>query len=416
MASEATTRELSDLAKITSGKRPPSAFKTASISAKIPVVGGGGISGFTERPLFSKTVLITGRVGTLGKLFRIDGPVWPSDNALVVIADEDEIDPNFLQYALQAVIHHAVGMNRGAANPLVTQTDLGRLPISVLPRSEQEKVAYLLRLIDDRIDLLHQTNTTLEAIAQALFKSWFVDFDPVRAKAEGREPEGMDSAIAALFPSELEESRTGSIPKGWRTGTLADMSRLNASKWTARKHPPTVKYIDLSGVYCNRIDQPMEFSFDEAPSRARQQLREGDTIIGTVRPGNRAFAYIHGPDTNLTGSTGFAVLSPNAPNQSSYIYLAATRNDAIDRLANLADGGAYPAVRPSVVADTPCVIPHDSVLTAFAGSTTPLLEKIARNRYLACTLADLRDTLLPHLISGTLHLPDTQELLEEVAS
>lgn len=287
-----------------------------------------------------------------------------------------------------------------------------------LPAATPEvlSLVQLLESIEERITFLGRINTTLEDIAQALFKSWFVDFDPVRVKTEGREPEGMDADTAALFPSEFEGSELGPIPKGWRTGMLADVSSLNASKWTARKHPPTVRYIDLSGVHSNRIDQPMEFSFDEAPSRARQHLREGDTIIGTVRPGNRAFAYIHEPDANLTGSTGFAVLSPKAPHLSSFVYLAATRDDAIDRLANLADGGAYPAVRPSVVADTPCVIPHDDVFTAFAGITTPLLVRIAQNSFVARTLADLRDTLLPRLISGKLRLPDAQELLEEVAS
>lgn len=229
-----------------------------------------------------------------------------------------------------------------------------------------------------------------------------MDFDPVRAKAESREPEGMDAATAALFPSEFEDIKLGSIPKGWRNATLAELSDLNAVKWTARKHPSVVQYIDLSGVHENRLDKPIEINFADAPSRARQHLREGDTIVGTVRPGNRAFAYIHEPESSLTGSTGFAVLSPKSPHVSSYVYLAATQNDAIDRLANLADGGAYPAVRPSVVADMPCVIPSDDVIHAFARVSKPLLEKIAQNNAVASMYADLRDTLLPRLISGKL--------------
>lgn len=280
----------------------------------------------------------------------------------------------------------------------------------VLPKPAEEVLwlVELLETIEKRIALLETTSSDLEAIAQALFKSWFVDFDPVRANAEGREPEGMDATTAALFPSEFEDSELGSIPKGWKSGTVADLSDVNASKWTSRKHPPTIKYIDLGGVYSNRIDPPTEYSFEEAPSRARQNLRDGDTIIGTVRPGNRAFAYIHEPDANLTGSTGFAVLTPSSPDLSSFIYLATTREEAIQRLANLADGAAYPAVRPGVVADTPCVIPNDDVLAAFSKITTPLLERIANNSATMRTLSELRDTLLPRLISGKLRLPETE--------
>lgn len=283
-----------------------------------------------------------------------------------------------------------------------------------VPAREVLSLVQLLESIEKRITLLGQTNATLEAIAQALFKSWFVDFDPVRAKAEGREPEGIDAAIAALFPSEFDDSELGPIPKGWRVQTLAELSDINASKWTARRHPEQVKYVDLSGVHQNRIEQVTEFGFDEAPSRARHHLRDGDTIIGTVRPGNRAFAYISAPEINLTGSTGFAVLSPKAQKLSSLIYLAATNDGSIERLANLADGGAYPAVRPSVVAETPCVIGPDEIVSRFSELTKPMLEVIGRNSSCATTLGVIRDTLLPRLISGKLRLPEAERETEAV--
>ena len=330
--------------------------------------------------------------------------------------DREKADPAFVTY----FFHSPEGRHKLLANasqvgvPSISRpsSNLKQIELALPSLREQYAIVDVLGLIEDRIDNLRQTNATLEATAQALFKSWFVDFDPVRAKAEGREPEGMDAATAALFPSEFEDSELGPIPRGWRSGVLADLSNLNASKWTARKHPSTVKYIDLSGVHSNRIDHPTEFSFEEAPSRARQHLREGDTIIGTVRPGNRAFAYIHDPEANFTGSTGFAVLSPKAPHRSSFVYLAATCDDTIARLANLADGAAYPAVRPDVVTDTPCVIPNEDILGVFAGMATPLLERIAINSSAARTLAKLRDTLLPRLISGKLRLPEAQREVE----
>ena len=262
---------------------------------------------------------------------------------------------------------------------------LARLTIVLPPFDEQEDIGQTLGTLDDRIDNLRQTNATLEAIATALFKSWFVDFDGVP-------------------PEDMQESELGLIPKGWRVGTLVDLCEVNTAKWTDKNHPPTVGYIDLSGVSSNRIEAITEYAFDEAPSRARMHLREGDTIVGMVRPGNRAFAYIHVPDASLTGSTGFAVLSPKRPHYASFIYLAVTRDEAIERLANLADGAAYPAVRPNVVAETPCVIAPDEVIAKFSAVTKPMLERIEPNSQQAATLAAVRDTLLPRLISGRLRI------------
>lgn len=130
MAGEWSAVELANVATIGSGKRPIRVSKKPSDPYLIPVVGGGGISGYTDSALFDGNILITGRVGTLGKLFAPDEPCWPSDNALVIRAKGGEIDFRFLRYALQSVISKTVGMNRGAANPLVTQGDLGRLQIS----------------------------------------------------------------------------------------------------------------------------------------------------------------------------------------------------------------------------------------------------------------------------------------------
>lgn len=262
--------------------------------------------------------------------------------------------------------------------------------------------------IDDRIALLRETNATLESIAQALFKSWFVDFEPVRAKMEGRIPEGMDEATAALFPDALKESELGLVPSGWRVGTLADLSLLNPESWSTKKHPDIIAYVDLANAKENEISAVIDYEFDEAPSRARRVLRNGDTIIGTVRPGNRSFAYIYAPPSNLTGSTGFAVLRPSAIENTEFVYLAATQNSSIEHLTHVADGGAYPAVRPDVVSALRCVVPSSSLLTAFHGFTAPLLQGACENQQRMRTLADMRDAMLPRLISGQLRLPNLE--------
>jgi len=316
------------------------------------------------------------------------------------------LDSTYLLYLLQTEEMQEQLKSRATGTTVlgIKQSELRKLTVALVPFEQQKSVAAALKALDDRITLLRETNATLEAIAQALFKSWFVDFDPVRAKMEGRAPEGMDEATAALFPDGLEESALGLVPRGWRVGTLADLSDLNPESWNAKNHPDTVAYIDLANAKDNEIASVTDFVFDDAPSRARRVLRDGDTIVGTVRPGNRSFAFIRAPASNLTASTGFAVLRPTAVENTEFVYLAATQDTSIEHLAHVADGGAYPAVRPDVVSGLQSVLPNEFILVAFHDVAAPLLSKVAESQKQAQTLAYLRDTMLPRLISGQLRL------------
>lgn len=337
---------------------------------------------------------------------------------VAIRADEDVVYPRYLFAVLRSsqVQRAMEDMHVGTMIPHFRKGDFDKLLLPILDTTSQKAIGDLHFELCERIDQLQRTNSTLEAVAQALFKSWFVDFDPVRARAAGIAPVGMDVDSAALFPSDFEESEVGMIPQGWRSGTLDDISALNAESWSAKRSPNRIAYIDLSSVQKNQFSELAEYDFSDAPSRARRILRDGDSIIGTVRPGNRAFAYIHQPSANLTGSTGFAVLSPLDNIPAGFIYLAATRDESIERLAHLADGGAYPAVRPDVVSATPVVIPISDVLTAFGAIANPLLVKIAENSRAARLLGDIRDTLLPGLISGKLRLPEAEALIEDAVA
>ncbi len=341
-----------------------------------------------------------------------------SNKQLRARLDSQKVDPLFAYYwfASPDMVTAIQNRNTGSTIPLINLSVIKSLRIPVPPLQEQQQIVAHLSLLDDRIALLRETNATLEAIAQALFKSWFVDFDPVRAKLEGRAPEGMDEATAALFPDGFEESELGLVPTGWWVGTLADLSDLNPESWTAKNHPHRVAYIDLANAKDNEIASVTDFEFDEAPSRARRVLRSGDTIVGTVRPGNRSFAFIHEPASNLTASTGFAVLRPSALENTEFVYLAATQADSIEHLAHVADGAAYPAVRPDVVSGLKSVLADRLILKAFHAAAAPLLAKVSENQKQGQTLATLRDTLLPRLISGQLRLLDAEALLEEACA
>ena len=398
MSSDWRIGKLGDFIELKRGYDLPQAKR---IVGSVPLVSSSGISDSHAEAMVKGPGVVTGRYGTIGQVFYVPDDFWPLNTTLYV-RDFKGNDPKFISYFLKTVDFFAYSDK--AAVPGVNRNHLHEASAVVPPLQGQKIIAEFLGSIDDRITLLRETNATLEAIAQALFKSWFVDFNPVRAKMEGRAPEGMDEATAALFPDSFEESDLGLVPKSWNVGFLSDLSTLNPESWSAKNHPNTVAYLDLANTKDNQIAEIPEFDFDHAPSRARRVLRNGDTIVGTVRPGNRSFAFISNASKNLTGSTGFAVLRPIRLESTEFVYLTATASDSIEYLTHVADGGAYPAVRPEVVSGLQCVLPCEETLRSFHEVAKSIFSKVADNSQQAKTLAELRDTLLPRLISGQLRL------------
>jgi len=369
-----------------------------------------------KKNLTDRTILVSIN-GTLGNVAFYDGEKVVLGKSACYFNVIDGVDKHFIRYVLDNEVFQGYIHNLAAGSTIknVSLKLMRDFQFSLPPISLQQQIAGVLKSLDDRITLLRETNTTLEAIAQALFKSWFVDFDPVHAKMQGRAPEGMDEATAALFPDSFEVSELGDVPKGWRSGDLNTLAELNPESWSAKHHPGRVLYVDLANTKAGQIDDYIDFSFEEAPSRARRVLRCGDVIVGTVRPGNRSFARIASDVTGLTGSTGFAVLRSREVVDQALVYIAATNDEAIDRLSHLADGGAYPAVRPEVIGNTPLVIAPEEIRNSFGEIANPLFASIGANQDRMKQLASLRDTLLPRLISGQLQLPEVSQLEESLA-
>ena len=361
-------------------------------------------------------------------------------------------DNQYLYYLLFDNREALMNLNRGAAQPSIKVGDVLDLEFQFPSLKEQRRVAGILRSIDSVIELNRQTSQTLEQMAQAIFKSWFVDFEPVKAKIAALEAGGSEDdallaamqaiagsalfatdaadadaqtqlarlqaehpeqyttlrATAELFPSAMQESELGEIPEGWDVGTLADFSDLNKNSWTAKTIPEEIDYVDLANTKNGVIESTTKYLSGDAPSRARRKLFNGDTIIGTVRPGNRSFAFIRQPSSSLTGSTGFAVLSPKSPEFAEYIYIAATSDEAINHLAHLADGGAYPAVRSEVVVGITVVVPGSPVLMFFHEMVRSYFDISASLKVESKSLSELRDTLLPKLLSGELSVAEAE--------
>jgi type I restriction enzyme S subunit len=337
--------------------------------------------------------------------FLVNGKFWVNNHAHIVRGNH-KADTRYLMYALSNL--DISGYLTGSTMPKLTQGNMNRISLSVPPLSEQRAIAHILGTLDDKIELNRRMNQTLEAMARAIFKDWFVDFGPVRAKMEEREPY-LPPEIWGLFPDALDEEGK---PKGWTFDTLARLAITNCESWTARHHPPVVEYVDLSNTKWGNINATTFLDWETAPSRARRIAKAGDTIVGTTRPGNGSFAYIS--RDGLTVSTGFAVLSPNTAKYRDAVYLATTSTENIKRLADLADGhgGAYPAVKPNEVTDTVIVFPGDEVLASFSDLVSPTRKKIEHARVESGTLGQIRDFLVPKLISGEFRVSDAERIVE----
>ena len=321
----------------------------------------------------------------------------------IVIRGRPHVTDNDFAYYLtqwEEVRNYAIGQMTGTSGRQrvpVDSLDHLNVPLPSLP--EQRTIAHILGTLDDKIELNRRMNRTLEDMARAIFQDWFVDFGPVRAKLEERQPY-LPPELWALFPDRLVDSELGEIPQGWEVKELGELSDLNPESWSRANSPTHVEYVDLANTKWGVIETTQHFLWKDAPSRARRVLRSGDTVVGTVRPGNGSFSLI-GKD-GLTGSTGFAVLRPLHPRSRELVYMAATASDNIEWLSHRADGAAYPAVRPEVVSKTEVVIPptETGVLDWFSMIAGPLLDKMESTKTESLFLAAQRNTLLPKLVSG----------------
>ncbi len=335
-----------------------------------------------------------------------------STEFIVIRGRPQKTDSEFGYYLTlwDVVRDYAIAQMSGTSGRQRVPTEaLKSLTISIPRIREQREIARVLGALDDRIELNRRMNETLEAMARALYKSWFVDFDPVRAKMEERDP-GLPSEIADLFPDRLVDSELGQIPEGWERTVLQTIAALNPESWSTTDPPEVIRYVDLKNTKWGVIGDITSYMWRDAPGRARRILRQGDTIVGTVRPGNGSYALVD--EDGLTGSTGFAVLRPLSPHERELLWCAVTSTENVHRLALLADGGAYPAVGGDAVAQTPVVLAGTRVRRAFSAIAGPLLKETGANRRITTALKKLRDTLLPRLVSGEVRLPKT--LVSEV--
>lgn len=298
--------------------------------------------------------------------------------------------------------------------PYLSLSDQKRLRITLLPVAEQRQVATLLDALDARITLLRETNATLEAIAQTQYKSWFVDFEPVRAKQEGRGPEGMDEATAALFPAGFEESELGLVPKGWRVSPLGEVVT------TVGGATPDTTESDFwePAEFC--WSTPKDLSGAQAPilltterklsARGLTKISSGLLPAGTLIMSSRApIGYLAIVQTPLAINQGYIAMPPTGILSPLYMLFWCQQN--METIKARANGSTFMEISKKAFRPIPILVPPSSVIQAFTDVASALFERLVENEKQAQTLTDLRDTLLPRLISGQIRLPEAEALV-----
>ena len=411
-------RSISEVAEFQNAKRIPlSSIERAKRQGSYPYYGASGIVDHLDDYIFDGTFLLVSEDGENLRTrktpiaFKATGQFWVNNHAHIL----SEREPGVLDFLEYAFSHFDISPYiTGAVQPKLNKGSLEAVKLPIPHTAERLAINALLNSLTNKIESNRQMGETLEAMAQAIFRDWFVDFGPTRRKMEGEtdpvailggltpNPENA-APLAALLPATISNE---GLPEGWEAGDLSAVAKLNPESWSARNHPKEVEYVDLANTKWGTIESTVRYVWSDAPSRARRIVRTGDTIVGTVRPGNGSYSYI-GND-GLTASTGFAVLRPAQENWRTVVYCSATRSENIESLASLADGGAYPAVRPEVVLRSPFNFPGEPVLDGFGEILTPLFERMEHNKSENRTLADTLYLLLPKLMSGEIRLLDAE--------
>jgi type I restriction enzyme S subunit len=411
MSSEWSNGKLGDYIELKRGYDLPQAKRQCGL---VPLVSSSGVSDKHNVAMVKGPGVVTGRYGTIGQVFYVEDDFWPLNTTLYV-RDFKGNEPKFIHYFLKTLDFFAYSDK--AAVPGVNRNHLHEALVTVPPLTVQKEIANFLGTLDDRITLLRETNATLEAIAQALFKSWFVDFDPVRAKMEGRDPEGMDEATAALFPDGFEESELGAVPRGWKVMPVGDAIEAVGgatpdTKNTVFWEPPVHCWTTPKDL--SRIAAPVLLDTERKLSaQGLAKIGSGLLPIGTLLLSSRApIGYLALAQVPLAINQGYIAMLPGGILPPLYMLFWCLRN--MENIKARANGSTFMEISKKAFRPIPALVPMPAVVNAFIDVVGTLFDRLIENEKQAQSLSVLRDTLLPRLISGQLRLPEAMEELEAI--
>ena len=367
-----------------------------------PVYGSNGAIGFSDRTNSSPNTVVIGRVGSYcGSLHYSKDACWVTDNAIRAAAVEGN-DTHFLFYLLKTLDLNQ--WRTGSGQPLLNQSTLSSIPVNLPPLDEQCAIAHVLGTLDDKIELNRRMNETLEAMARALFRSWFVDFEPVRAKMEGRwrpgeSLPGLPAHLHPLFPDLLVPSELGDIPEGWQVRGLDGIADFTNGLALQRFPPdgdewlPVIKIAEMRRGYTEKTGKA------STAIDPRYIVEDGDVLFswsGSLE----LVLWSHGP--GALNQHLFKVTSDQFPRWFYWGWL----HEHLDDFRGIAAGKATTMghIQRHHLTDAKVAVPPAEILMAVDGALGNLIEQQVAHAVQNRDLARLRDTLLPRLVSGVLRV------------
>jgi len=370
----------------------------------IPVISSGGVSSYHDTAAASGPGVVLGRKGVVGSVWYVSSDYWPHDTTLWV-KDFHGNDRRFVYYFFKWMAPRIATMDVGSANPTLNRNHVHPIEVRWPPLAQQRAIAHILGTLDDKIEVNRRMNETLEAMARALFKSWFVDFDPVRAKVEGRDP-GLPKAIADLFPGWLEDSELGEIPAGWAFASLDEVARF-LNGLALQKFPPVgERWLPVLKIAQLRAGHTLGADRASADLNPDYIVEDGDIL----------FSWSGSLECELwAGGWGalnqhlFKVTSSGFPRWLCYFGV----HQHLDSFRHIAAGKATTMghIQRHHLSDAKLAIPPEPLLQAASNLLSPAIENLWKRKVESRTLAALRDTLLPKLISGELRVKDAERVV-----
>ena len=349
--------------------------------------------------LFARRSLVAEGAGKCCVVLNVDEPTTFESSIIRARPDSTKANYLYLYYFFNSALglYHLDTIRRQVAVAGITGSDLAKLTIPVPFLPEQRDIAHILGTLDDKIELNQRMNTTLEALARALFTSWFVDFDPVRAKMEGRDT-GLPKHIADLFPDRLVESELGEMPEGWETGLLGDVAEQPRRSVPPWKIAPRTPYIALEHMPKNRIALSAWGNGNGLASN-KFAFKQGEILFGKLRP---YFHKVGVAPVNGVCSTDIVVVAPRAPQWFGLVVGHVSSADFIHYTDAGSTGTKMPRTSWTDMALYELVLPPEPLAAAFTEMVQPAIDRIITQIHESRGLVALRDTLLPKLVSGEL--------------
>ncbi len=387
----------------------------------VPIVSSSGVTDHHAEAKIKGPGVVTGRYGTIGQVFYVTEDFWPLNTTLYVY-DFKGNDPRFISYFLQSVDFFAYSDKAAVPGLNRNHLHMARLlfPVDV---EDQRTIAYILGTLDDKIELNCKMNQTLEAMARAIFKSWFVDFDPVRAKAEGSPSTslghpipGLPPNLADLFPDGFEDSELGEIPKGWRVMPVGDALKTvggstpstgNSIFWdNGEYHWATPK--DLSS-----LSSPILTETERKITKAGvEEISSGLLPAGTLLMSSRApVGYLAISAIPVAVNQGFIAMVCDGPVSNYYALNWCHYN--MEEIQQRASGTTFAEISKAAFRPISMIVPADTIMKSFTQIVEPLYRSIEEWVKETRTLVALRDALLPKLLSGKIRVRNAEEACYE---